>query len=256
MTTQLDASHEQRLMLSADAYDKAILKPQLRKLMQGNFYNVGLWGDLEDSQVSASSRLVECLIDLDTDKDLTETVLDVGCGLGAGSALIGATYPHARVTGINYSKKQVELAASSYQRGNLDFQVADAVALPHSEASVDRIYCIEAALHLRTREHFLHEAFRVLRPGGHVFLADILCTTGNSVIPSDNVVPNLKDYIGICEQAGFTVVAHEDVTVQPVEPFCAYLRHSGHAPKARFFEEMVQNYVLVDLVKPHEMARG
>lgn len=243
-------------MLSVGAYDRAILHPQMRKLMQGDFYNVGLWQDPEDTPNVASARLVHRLLEADTDKSTPSAVLDVGCGLGVGSDLIASAYPHAQVHGVNYSSQQVEKAAGSYPRRNLSFVCADAIALPFPDNSVDRIFCVEAAMHFRTRADFLAEAGRVLRPGGRLFMADILCTKANSVIPPENIVADIARYGQLCAKAGFMDMAHSDVTDQSVVPFCAYLRRVGQGPIARFFEDMVHAYVLVDMSTPYTPAEG
>lgn len=249
MLTPTTTSNADGLMLSPEAYDKAILHPRLRELLQGDFYNVGLWSTAGDTPDTASARLVQTLVDLDQDKTKALNVLDVGCGLGAGSDVIATAYPGAKVIGLNYSERQISKAEATYTRQNLQFTCADAVALPFPDNSVDRIYCVEAAMHFRTRAAFLTEAHRVLHQGGRLLLADILCSESNSVIPIENIVPDTNAYSALCKRHGFSVRKIEDVTTQSVTAFTEYLRGVGQAPIARFFEQMSDAYVLVDLTR-------
>jgi SAM-dependent methyltransferase len=58
------------------------------------------------------------------------------------------------------------------QSGHVDFQVADALALPLPEASLDAYRAERVYMHLRSPEAALAEAFRVLRPGGRLLTMD------------------------------------------------------------------------------------
>ena len=249
MSAPHDTSAGRSPHLHPDAYDLAILHPQYRKMMGGDYYNFGLWTEAADTPDTASARLTQAVIDFDNDAQSARTILDVGCGLGAGSAQISEAYSHAKVQGINYSSRQIARAAATYNRKNLSFQCADAVALPCPDASVDRIFCIEAAMHFQTRAKFFDEAWRTLRANGQLLIADILCEAANSVIPTENVVSDTASYARLCQSAGFEVTALETVTDRTVQPFSAFLRRSGRGPIARFIEGMSKDYILVALVK-------
>jgi trans-aconitate 2-methyltransferase len=63
----------------------------------------------------------------------TERVLDVGCGDGRVTCEIAARLPHGSVVGVDASREMIAFAARHAARPNLQFQVANAAALPFRE---------------------------------------------------------------------------------------------------------------------------
>jgi ubiquinone/menaquinone biosynthesis C-methylase UbiE len=98
-------------------------------------------------------------------------LLDVGCGNGRLlDFLSGITY-----TGIDLSPTLIQIAQERYPEWSSQFQVADMHALPFSDASFDRVVAISSLYHSPNRvfrQRALREMFRVLRPGGMVFLVN------------------------------------------------------------------------------------
>ena len=75
------------MKLTPDHYDKGILHPRMRALLNGDFYNVGWWDAAAgDDPNLACTRLVERMLACDDDKAAVTAIADVGCGLGAGAA--------------------------------------------------------------------------------------------------------------------------------------------------------------------------
>ncbi|MEG3844399.1 methyltransferase domain-containing protein [Microcoleus sp. herbarium14] len=100
------------------------------------------------------------------------TVLDVGCGIGGSSRILGRDYGFA-VTGITISPQQVQ-RAQDLTSGELDVQflVDDAMALSFPDASFDVVWSIEAGPHMPDKAIFARELMRVVKPGGVLVLAD------------------------------------------------------------------------------------
>lgn len=241
--------------LDRHSYDKAILHPSLRALYGGSgYYNLGYWQDADGKSITslprACERLVDCHLTADTRPHAAiATVVDVGCGLGATTARIAARYAGALVVGVNYSPAQ--LAHAQQTTGpQLRFVTMDATHLALAANSVDTIHSIEAAIHFSPRTQFFREAARVMVPGGRMVLTDIIASRANTVVPRQNIVPDLKSYLNVCETSGLRPLLAEDITDKTVAPFTSHMRSRGLANIARFFEGFVDQYILVVLEKP------
>jgi cyclopropane fatty-acyl-phospholipid synthase-like methyltransferase len=103
-----------------------------------------------------------------------QTILDVGCGLGATLARVGLRHD-ATLVGLNVDPRQLDVCRTHGTRtGRPVLWVrSDAVDLPFRASQVDRLLCIEAAPHFSSRSRFLEEAARVLTPGGRLVGTDI-----------------------------------------------------------------------------------
>ena len=104
-------------------------------------------------------------------------ILDVGCGTGFLSVqLAQAVWPGA-VYGIDIEQQEIDRAqsiASGFERCNVEFQVADALALPFEDDYFDLVYCSGLFLYMPDTTTALSEAKRVLRPGGAIYCRDVM----------------------------------------------------------------------------------
>jgi ubiquinone/menaquinone biosynthesis C-methylase UbiE len=90
------------------------------------------------------------------------SILDVACGPGYVSA--GAQKLGANPTGIDFSKKMIEIAKTMFP--GINFIEADAQRLPFADANFDRVLMNFGLLHLAQPEKACAEALHVLRPRG------------------------------------------------------------------------------------------
>jgi ubiquinone/menaquinone biosynthesis C-methylase UbiE len=106
-----------------------------------------------------------------------ERVLDAGCGFGGTIASLNERHVGVRLDGLNIDERQLERARREVvaRPGNLvEFTAGDACALPYADESFDRVLAVECIFHFPSRERFLAEACRVLRPGGTLALTDFV----------------------------------------------------------------------------------
>ena len=147
--------------------------------------HLGYWRGGDDGDFGgAQTRLDQLLIDLANIED-GQSILDVGCGFGGTIARINETFRHMRLAGINIDERQIDICRKIAGRGDnlVEWQMADAGALPFADVSFDRILCVEAMFHFASRRKFFAEAARVLRPGGVLAGTDILISSSAQSSP-------------------------------------------------------------------------
>ncbi len=105
----------------------------------------------------------------------TDNVLDAGCGVG-GSSIFLATELGCNVKGITLSKRQVQQATEiAKQKGVeqlVDFKTMNYCATDFPDASFDVVWGCESICYAGNKEQFIKEAYRLLKPGGRLVVAD------------------------------------------------------------------------------------
>ena len=91
-------------------------------------------------------------------------VLNVGGSAGAIDNFL-ADYV-GRVVGIDIDDSAIRHAQQEFEKGNLEFQVTDALNLPFDDASFDVVICSHVYEHVPDPVKMFGEIHRVLRPDG------------------------------------------------------------------------------------------
>jgi ubiquinone/menaquinone biosynthesis C-methylase UbiE len=99
-----------------------------------------------------------------------ESLLDVGCNIGAWLRDCSALYPSARLAGVEINRSAIDTAGANVPRA--EFHVSGAEHLPFPDCSFDYVTCTEVIEHLPTdlRRRAFREMRRVLRPSGRLIL--------------------------------------------------------------------------------------
>jgi len=104
-----------------------------------------------------------------------ERVLDAGCGVG-GSAFWLAKNRGVHVTGITLSERQLakakELAAKLGLEKQTEFSLQDYTKTDFPDGSFDIVWAIESVCYAVEKPDFLCEAYRLLKYGGRLVVAD------------------------------------------------------------------------------------
>ena len=110
-------------------------------------------------------------------------VLDLACGTGYGTTILGAH--GAQVTGADISAAAIRLARKRHGSDNVTFVIADCFDLPFAAGSFDVVVANEMIEHVADHDALISEARRVLVPGGL-----LLVSTPNKPVYNRFKAPN------------------------------------------------------------------
>lgn len=260
-------------------YDRAMVSADYRRYYEDSgFYNFGYWDTHANSQREASEALVDQLLGRIPNKG--SSILDVACGPGGSTRQLMRSYAPDKITAVNISKAQI--AAARKRAPRCAFLLMDGTRLDFPEAQFDAVICVEAAFHFKTRDTFLREALRVLKPGGSLVLSDMLFRgflkpLGEfGQVPRANFVPDIASYRARMETAGFEGVNVQDVTQACLGGFRRHLarwpasEHHGGRMKlsktiaasllsaiiAQYFGIVCKTYLIASARKPMSSPRN
>jgi ubiquinone/menaquinone biosynthesis C-methylase UbiE len=104
-----------------------------------------------------------------------DRVLDIGCGTGYLTRVMArAVAPDGDVIGIDSSPEVIDHARRLTHQPNCTYTEGTATALDATDKSVDVVVSSLMIHHLpdSTRSDAIHEMYRVIRPEGHVLVAE------------------------------------------------------------------------------------
>nr|QGA72588.1 MusH [Desmonostoc sp. PCC 7906] len=105
-------------------------------------------------------------------------ILDAGCGAGIPALQIAQEFPGIRVEGITPSEIQAQDARQRVQASGLgdriQIRVGDFHYLPFPNGVFDVAFFNESIKYSKNLPQALAEVYRVLRPGGHLYITDLV----------------------------------------------------------------------------------
>jgi ubiquinone/menaquinone biosynthesis C-methylase UbiE len=153
-----------------------------------------------------------------------ESVLDVGCGTGEVTLLAKTRAKDGQVYGIDPAPEMIALARRKAARKGLDidFRVGVIEALPFPDSSLDVVTSSLMMHHLPNdlKVRGLAEIYRVLKPGGHLLIADFMRPTGSflnhlfiAFTRHQRLQKGVEDLQDLLKSAGFNQVAQTNEKV-------------------------------------------
>ena len=134
----------------------------------------GYWDERVKSFPQSLLRMNEVMMEAANIKS-SDRVLDAGCGIGGSSIFLGEKMG-CNVTGISLSERQInkakELAIEKKVEDKVDFRVMNYCATNFPNESFDIVWGCESICYADDKEQFIKEAFRLLKPGGRLVVAD------------------------------------------------------------------------------------
>jgi ubiquinone/menaquinone biosynthesis C-methylase UbiE len=146
-----------------------------------------------------------------------DSVLDVGCGTGEVTLQAKVRAKAGKVYGIDPAPEMIAVARSKAARKKLDidFRVGVIEALPFPDSSLDVVTSSLMMHHLPEdlKVRGLAEIYRVLKPGGHLLVADFMKPTGSflnhlfmAFSQHDGLQSGIEDLRKLFTDAGFSQV--------------------------------------------------
>ncbi|WP_428815109.1 class I SAM-dependent methyltransferase [Streptomyces albus subsp. chlorinus] len=173
------------------------------------------------------------------------SAVEVGCGLGLGSALALEEFGFGSVTGVDIHPEQLERARranrSLLERSpeRLRFVPGAASRLPFPDGEFDALFSVEAAQHFPDLAAFARESARVLRPGGRLAVTSFFLPEGGegraealaerleSFADGLDVAHPLGTLVSALAEAGLAEVSAESIGAQVWPGYDHFLASAG-----------------------------
>ena len=134
-----------------------------------------------------ANHLISCGLDYGWRRNLVaavracapSTILDLATGSGdVAFALSHGLPPGTRIEGIDFCQPMLDqanakkTALDQTHQDDLQFRAGDGLALPVADATFDAVTISFGLRNMADRNQSLREMYRVLRPGGHLFVLE------------------------------------------------------------------------------------
>ena len=189
----------------------------------------------------ARRHLITSLLERHYARDGQCRILDIGCGTGA---MLDELRPFGSVVGADFSPEALQFCVT--RGAPADLARADVRRLPFADASFDVVTAMDIVEHIDDDKAACSEIFRVLKPGGRLFVTvpafPSLWSEHDEALHHFRryTAPRLKD---LFQRVGLQVgkISYTVTTLFP--PIWAYRQISNLLPKKRVEGEKKANLV-------------
>ena len=165
------------------------------------------------------------------EKELTNTILDLGCGTGRFSEAL-ADHFNAEVVGVDPSTKMLDQARTKLRDRRVRYELGRGEAIPLPNDSVDLIFTSMTFHHFDDPKLAARECRRVLRDGSSAFLRTGIRDRISSYpyvefFPEsrpilEDILPSAAQIREVFESAGFSTVDTDLITQQIAPDYVGY----------------------------------
>lgn len=153
------------------------------------------YSPLEQDRLRRQAEFAEHTVYKNVDLSEVQNLLEVGCGVGAQTSILLRRFPKIKITGIDLNEEQLTAAKATLEQqplatGRYTIQKMDAQNMDFSAHSFDGAFLCWILEHVPDPLQILNEVRRVLRPGGVVYITEVV----NSSFFLDPYSPNLWKY--------------------------------------------------------------
>ena len=150
------------------------------------------------------------------------TIADLGAGDGSFALLL--SQQARRVIAVDSSARMLDVGREQAGRhgiGNVEFRQGDMEELPIEDAAVDVVFFSQSLHHALHPERAVHEASRILRPGGRIVILDLAkhrFEEARELYADERLGFSEAELSALLEEAGFQNVSTAIVDREPEAP--------------------------------------
>ncbi|MGH1486881.1 MAG: SAM-dependent methyltransferase [Cellvibrionaceae bacterium] len=213
---QISPTHYRRTII--DYYSQAGMdyQPWSRNLnMHFGYFKLGV--NPCDREALLNEMNAQVCQRLDLESIQKNTVIDLGCGVGATARYFAKQYSLSSVYGITIVPWQIEQAESMTQMADLSsrihYQLEDYTQTTYADNTFSGAYAIESSCYDNglNKARFLKETYRLLKPGAKLVVAD-----GFRKSNKGNMIFEFA-YKHVCKGWSLETFGHIDAFVQEME---------------------------------------
>lgn len=146
----------------------------LRKKTKGYLHG---FSNTEQQRLYKQADFLEPWIYNNVDLTPVTKLLEVGCGVGAQTAILLRRFPHLEITGVDASEKQIRQArrrlAGEIREKRVELHLGDASKTKFEDSAFDGAFICWLLEHVPDPVAILKETLRALKPGGLIYCTEV-----------------------------------------------------------------------------------